>query len=220
MSGNSSDLRLHRNEQLHYRQPQRDSNHLNRIKRRIGTPRFHTAQICAEKTTSLGKHLLRIPLLQPELAHAGSEFDGEGQGFHALECAFRALIHTHTNSYIKQKSNMLRIKRAVSSELRDEIFSLRYRAYLSEGAIEVSENQRFEDDYDQQPNHILWALTEHEQVVGSIRTTWFDPAAEHLLIPEMAGYADEVSRTVPPSAKILSGNRFVTEPNRQERNSL
>jgi hypothetical protein len=114
---------------------------------------------------------------------------------------------------------MLRIKRVHTPELRDEVYALRYRAYRAEGAIEKIASERFEDKYDAQPNHITWALTEHEKVVGSIRTTWFDPNAPWS-IPEIEGYAADVERIVPGGKRILSGNRFVTEPDRVDRDSL
>jgi hypothetical protein len=114
---------------------------------------------------------------------------------------------------------MLRVKRVHSETLRDEVYELRYRAYRREEAIAACPSQRFVDKYDGQPNHILWALTEHERVIGSIRTTWYDPT-ERWTIPEMEGYGEDVSRIVPQHAKILSGNRFVTEPDRSERSSL
>jgi N-acyl-L-homoserine lactone synthetase len=115
---------------------------------------------------------------------------------------------------------MLRIKRAHSPELRDEIYALRYRAYRDEGAIDHIPSERFADKYDEQPNHVTWALSEHERVVGSIRTTWFDPSEPQMRIPELDAYADDVSRFVPAGKRILSGNRFVTEPDRTGRNSL
>ena len=114
---------------------------------------------------------------------------------------------------------MLRIKRVHSPELRDEVFALRYRAYRHEDAIEECASERFEDKYDAQPNQVLWALTEHEKVVGSIRTTWYDPS-EPWLIPEMEGYAEDVAKAVPAGKRMLSGNRFVTEPDRTDRDSL
>jgi len=115
---------------------------------------------------------------------------------------------------------MLRIKRAHSQKLRDEVYALRYRAYRSEGAIDSNSRERFTDTYDEQPNHVLWALCDHERVVGSIRTTWFDPIEPHLRIPELDAYSDDVTRIVPDGKRLLSGNRFVTEPERERKNSL
>jgi hypothetical protein len=113
---------------------------------------------------------------------------------------------------------MLHIKRVHSQSLREEVYALRYRAYIHENAIEPCGTQRFEDKYDSQPNNILWALTENQRVVGSIRTTWFDPASSWS-IPEIDGYAEDVKKVIPHGKKILSGNRFVTDPNRIERGS-
>lgn len=104
-----------------------------------------------------------------------------------------------------------RIKRAHSPQLRDEVYCLRYRAYRKEDAIEPNDLQSFEDQYDHQPNHVIWALTCEERVIGSIRTTWFDPE-EPYKIPEMQAYGDVISSIVPSDARILSGNRLVTEP--------
>jgi N-acyl amino acid synthase FeeM len=106
---------------------------------------------------------------------------------------------------------MLRIKRAHSAPLRDEVYSLRYRAYRKEDAIEPRESEAFEDQYDHQPNHVLWALTLEEKVVGSIRTTWFD-SAEKCPIPEMHAYANEIANVIPAGTRVLSGNRLVTDP--------
>jgi len=108
---------------------------------------------------------------------------------------------------------MLRIKRVHSRELRDEVYALRYRAYRSVQAVAECKAERFEDKYDHQPNHVLWALTEHDKVVGSIRTTWYDPT-EPWQIPEMDGYGDDVRASVPEGKRLLSGNRFVIDPDR------
>lgn len=106
---------------------------------------------------------------------------------------------------------MLKIKRAHSDLLRDEVFALRYRSYRKEAAIPANDAEAFEDEFDHQSNHILWALTSDERVVGSIRTTWFEPGANEA-IPEMHAYSDEMARVVPRDARVLSGNRLVTDP--------
>jgi hypothetical protein len=105
----------------------------------------------------------------------------------------------------------LRIKRAHTALLRDQVYCLRYRAYRKEDAIEPSASGAFEDRYDHQPNHALWALTYEDKVIGSIRTTWFDPAQPDP-IPEMHAYRDDLAKLVADDARILSGNRLVTDP--------
>jgi hypothetical protein len=121
---------------------------------------------------------------------------------------------------LRVPATMLRVKRVHTDELREEVYALRYRAYLSECAIAPTPEERFEDKYDRQPNHIVWAITEHERVIGSIRTTWFDPFHSGWSIPEMEGYAEDFDRAIPAGARVLSGNRFVTEPGRSDSGSL
>jgi hypothetical protein len=111
---------------------------------------------------------------------------------------------------------MLKIKRVHSPELRDEVYALRYRAYRDIGALNEDESQRFKDLYDEQPNHILWALTEDDSVVGSIRTTWF-ANNEPYLIPEMDAYGDAIRSFVSNQHRLVSANRFVTDPGRADR---
>lgn len=107
---------------------------------------------------------------------------------------------------------MLHIRRAIHPELREQIYALRYRAYRRENALDEIPGAMFTDRYDMQPNHVLWAITENDRVVGSIRTMWFDPEQPQWRIPEMDGYAEAMSQHIPAGRKIFSGNRFVTEP--------
>lgn len=43
---------------------------------------------------------------------------------------------------------MLRMKRAYTRKLCEEVYSLRYRAYRKEDAIEANTIEAFEDEYD------------------------------------------------------------------------
>ena len=105
---------------------------------------------------------------------------------------------------------MLRIRRVDSPTWRNRVYALRYRAYRRVDAIPESPSERFSDTFDQQPNHILWALTDGDRVVGSIRVTWHEPGSE-LLIPEQVGYASAVQAVVAPQTRLFAGNRFVTD---------
>jgi N-acyl-L-homoserine lactone synthetase len=106
---------------------------------------------------------------------------------------------------------MLRIKRVHTAALREKVYRLRYRAYRKENAIPENSTGMFHDAFDEQPNHVLWALADGDQVIGAVRTTWFDPTQPHL-IPEMHAYAEDLRRAIPSGARICSGNRLVTEP--------
>ena len=58
---------------------------------------------------------------------------------------------------------------AETPEEKDEIYRLRYRAYLREGAILASESQRVTDRYDDEPNFFTFG------VYYSRRTLQLDP---------------------------------------------
>jgi hypothetical protein len=117
-------------------------------------------------------------------------------------------------------SRRLRIKRVNSPELRDQVYALRYRAYRSENAIPVSRSERFFDDYDGQPNHVTFALMEGPRLVGSIRGTWFDPGRPEERIPEMERYASSIQSIASDGCRLLSGNRFVIDPQREKKSHL
>ena len=49
-------------------------------------------------------------------------------------------------------------RRADTAEEKDEIYRLRYRAYLREGAILASESERVTDRYDDLPNNFTFGI--------------------------------------------------------------
>lgn len=97
---------------------------------------------------------------------------------------------------------MLRIRRVDSAIWRDRICALRYRAYRRHQAIPENPTERFGDSFDLQANHVLWALTEGINVVGSIRVTWHKPGMPYQ-IPEQIGYAPAIRASVPPSVSLF-----------------
>jgi N-acyl-L-homoserine lactone synthetase len=111
---------------------------------------------------------------------------------------------------------MLRIKRIYSENLRNEVYALRYRAYRN--TLEEIPNGLFVDEYDSHPNHILWALSDDDEIIGSIRTTWANPLQKTHIIPEMLVYGDFINQLIPRDVCIASGNRFAVEPSRRKEN--
>lgn len=109
---------------------------------------------------------------------------------------------------------MFRVKRVHSPSLREEVFALRYRAYRHQGVLEPRDDELFSDAYDAQDNHVLWAVAENEKVVASIRTTWFDEKcrASAYGIPEVDSYSHDLARQGLLDRRLVSGNRFVTDP--------
>src|SRR2546429_6160638 len=70
---------------------------------------------------------------------------------------------------------------AETPEEKEEIYRLRYRAYLREGAIQPSSDQRVTDQYDYAPNAWTFGVYFHGELYSSIRV--------NLLTPEWRGAA-------------------------------
>src|SRR5450755_2470028 len=52
---------------------------------------------------------------------------------------------------------------------KEEIYNLRYRAYLREGAVEPSSDQRVTDSYDDAPNAWTFGIYLHGELYSSVR---------------------------------------------------
>ena len=60
---------------------------------------------------------------------------------------------------------------AETPEEKDEIYRLRYRAYLREGAILPSESERVTDRYDDEPNNFTFGVYYRGELYSSIRVS-------------------------------------------------
>ena len=58
---------------------------------------------------------------------------------------------------------------------KEEIYRLRYRAYLREGAIVPSDPQRVSDSYDDAPNAWIFGVYLHGELYSSIRISVLTP---------------------------------------------
>src|SRR5258705_13539923 len=68
---------------------------------------------------------------------------------------------------------------AETPQEKEEIYNLRYRAYLREGAIQPSSDERVTDQYDSAPNAWTFGVYFHGELYSSIRV--------NLLTPERRG---------------------------------
>lgn len=75
--------------------------------------------------------------------------------------------------YSRDSSNLL-VKYIDNSLVKEHIYNLRYRAYLSVNAISSNKHERFVDEYDLLPNHVLYGLYENDILIGSMRVTCLD----------------------------------------------
>src|SRR5438445_8803197 len=64
---------------------------------------------------------------------------------------------------------------AETPEEKEEIYNLRYRAYLREGAIQPSSDERVTDQYDHAPNAWTFGVYFHGELYSSIRVSVLTP---------------------------------------------
>src|SRR4030081_8202 len=64
---------------------------------------------------------------------------------------------------------------AGTPEEKEKIYNLRYRAYLREGAIQPSSDERVTDQYDHAPNAWTFGVYFHGELYSSIRVSVLTP---------------------------------------------
>lgn len=98
---------------------------------------------------------------------------------------------------------------------REEIFRLRYRAYLNEGVIEPRNDQRLTDRYDDAPNAWIFGVYFDGVLTSSIRVSVSTP--EMPQIPSAAVFPEYLEPKIAEGKIIVDPNRFVADPVRAVR---
>ena len=101
----------------------------------------------------------------------------------------------------------------------DDVFALRYRAYLADGYIGENTRKRFFDDFDYEPNCRSFLTHYGQELVGSIRTCLWTPG-QQLEIPAMEIFDEEIRREVGYDKRIMETNKFVVSPEFQRRGGI
>lgn len=110
---------------------------------------------------------------------------------------------------------------ASCAQTREEVFRLRYRAYLHEGAIEFNKNEIFSDGYDALSTSVLIYVAEPDgKIVGSLRFSVQPPSlngfSRPLSCPEFLVFPEELKDLSADNRPIASGSRFSIEPNHEK----
>ncbi|HML13578.1 MAG TPA: hypothetical protein VK456_09750 [Xanthobacteraceae bacterium] len=98
---------------------------------------------------------------------------------------------------------------ALSAGEREAIFRLRYRAYLSEGAIKPSFAQTFTDSYDESDNAWLLGLYLDGELASSIRLHVACAACPDF--PSREVFAELLEPEIAAGKVVVDPTRFVTE---------
>jgi hypothetical protein len=101
---------------------------------------------------------------------------------------------------------------AETPEARDEIYRLRYRAYLREGAILPSQSERVTDRYDDLPNNFIFGIHMHGELLSSIRVSVL--AGEWRGSPSSEMFTDMLHPELDRGKIIIDPTRFVADPDK------
>src|SRR3954454_5110232 len=112
----------------------------------------------------------------------------------------------------EQKSDALEnvdYRLALTAEDKDQIYRLRYRAYLREGAILPSVSERVTDDYDDLPNSFIFGVYVNGELYSSIRISVLNSQWCKSLSSDM--FADLLHPELDRGTVIVDPTRFVAD---------
>ena len=99
---------------------------------------------------------------------------------------------------------------AETTEARDAIYRLRYRAYLREGAILPSASERVSDRYDDLPNTFIFGIHVRGELFSSIRVSVLSSDCRES--PSAAMFPDLLLPELDRGKVIIDPTRFVADP--------
>ena len=102
-----------------------------------------------------------------------------------------------------------------SAAEREEVYRLRYRAYLQEGAIAPNAAELLYDKFDDAPNSWIFGLYLDGALASSLRVSVSTP--ETPITPAIDAFYDRLGPEVAKGRIIVDPNRFVADPARSNR---
>ena len=110
---------------------------------------------------------------------------------------------------VSQLLDRIDCRLANTDEQREEIFRLRYHAYLREGGISPSHSRTFPDQYDETGNVYLYGLYVDGELASSIRI--HVASKEHPNFPAQEVFADFLQPELDAGKVLIDSTRFVTD---------
>jgi hypothetical protein len=104
---------------------------------------------------------------------------------------------------------------ALTPQDKEEIYNLRYRAYLREGAIRPSADQRVIDQYDDLPNSWTFGVYLHGQLYSSVRISVL--TSEWRLSCSAEAFGEILHPRLDRGEIIIDPARFVADPDKAKR---
>jgi hypothetical protein len=98
---------------------------------------------------------------------------------------------------------------------KEAIYNLRYRAYLREGAVQESADQRVIDQYDDLPNSWTFGIYIHGELYSSVRISVL--TSEWRLSCSAGAFGEILHPRLDRGEVIIDPARFVAEPDKAKR---
>jgi N-acyl-L-homoserine lactone synthetase len=98
---------------------------------------------------------------------------------------------------------------------RDEVYRLRYRAYLKEGAVDPNPAERVTDRFDDLPNSWIFGVHLDGELVSSLRITVASPGYRDC--PSLDVFPDLLAPQLDMGKVVVDPTRFVADPARANR---
>jgi hypothetical protein len=111
--------------------------------------------------------------------------------------------------------NRVDYRRVETEEEREEIYRLRYRAYLNEGAIEPNRERKISDRFDLLPNSWIFGVYIDGMLASSLRISVASP--EWPDSPSMNVFPDILAPELARGKVMVDPTRFVADPARAMR---
>jgi hypothetical protein len=99
---------------------------------------------------------------------------------------------------------------AETPEEKDEIYRLRYRAYLREGAIQPTSDQRVTDQFEDAPNAWTFGVYFQGELYSSIRVSVL--TSEWRMSPSVELFGDVLHPKLDQGLVFIDSTRFVADP--------
>jgi len=106
-------------------------------------------------------------------------------------------------------------RRVETAEEKEQIYRLRYRAYLREGAILPSQAERVTDRYDDLPNNFTFGVYIHGELLSAIRVSVL--TSEWRGSPSSEMFSDMLHPELERGKLIIDPTRFVADPDKARR---
>ena len=124
-----------------------------------------------------------------------------------------SLVQETRNGPLERKVELLdqvQYRLAVTEVEKEEIYNLRYRAYLREGAIEPRADQRLTDRFDDLPNSWIFGVYLDGELRSSLRVSVATPDNDET--PAVDAFRDLLGPQLAQGKVIVDPNRFVADP--------